>query len=336
MPLLAAAAALTLGVIPARAQRPVFIDIGSESDPAVGQPGALVSIPVILNINANLVTATDNTISVSPPLRIVECQLAEQFEGTAISQIVYRPEGCEGDPNGRCTSARGLVVNGELEPITGSDVLLYTCDVRIAFEAEEGTYPLPCSDALASHPQGQPYDGTGRCRERRSTRCETDQDCAEVGGTCRVLGETVCTDGTIEVAGAPLATHTITPIPTPTPTPEFIVSQLAADLGPTAETIPLVDNSLFGESGTIEIDGERISYRAKIGNDLVEAQRGKAGTVAMEHTAGTRVMQIASNSGGAGGGRGCAIASNGEGHAAWLLAAAGTLGFLRRRARRVG
>jgi hypothetical protein len=193
---------LTLAVIPARAQRPVFINVGSEVDPAVGQPGALVSIPITLDINANLVAATDNFISVSSPLGIVQCQLAEMFEST-FSLIDYQPRDCEGDANGGCPTARGLILNSNNMAITGSNVLLYTCDLRIASNAAEGTYPIVCSMALSSNPEGQAYDGTGRCRDRRTIPCETDEDCSAVGGSCRVLGETVCSDGMVMVLPAP-------------------------------------------------------------------------------------------------------------------------------------
>jgi hypothetical protein len=193
---------LTFAVMPARAQRPVFISVGSEAEPAVGQPGDLVSIPVTLDINANLVAASDNFISVSAPLGIVQCELAEMFE-SSLSTVDYQPGGCEGDAKGLCTAARGLILNSGNMPITGSDVLLYTCDVRVASNASPGTHPLTCSGALASTPDGQAYDGTGRCRERRTIPCETDEDCSAVGGRCRILGETVCDDGMIMVLPAP-------------------------------------------------------------------------------------------------------------------------------------
>lgn len=321
MRLIVAAAALALNVVPALAQRNVFINVGSDS----GRPGELVSFDVVLDINANLVAGTENLITVDPPLTIVECGFSEDFDNAFVSEIVYTPSGCQGDPNGLCVVARGLLVNEDAMAIVGSDRLLYSCDVRIAFDAAAGTYPLPCSDASASSPAGQPYNGTGRCRESVATVCETDEDCASVGGTCRLVGETVCNDGAITVSGVPLPTHT--------PTVE-VFSALAAAVGPTDETIPLFDGSRFGESGTIEIAGERITYRAKEGNDLVEAQRGKGGTIPVPHAGGTRVSQIASNSGGAGGGRGCAITARSAGHAGWLVVAAAMLTILRHRARR--
>jgi hypothetical protein len=112
-----------------------------------------------------------------------------------------------------------------------------------------------------------------------------------------------------------------------------VFSLLASDIGPADESIPLADASFFGESGTIEIDGERITYRAKLGNDLIEAQRGKAGTTPIEHVAGTRVSVIASNEGGAGGGRGCAITPGHRGYATWLPVVAAVLAWVRCRAR---
>jgi hypothetical protein len=306
--------ALLLGSIisPAHAQRPVSINVGSDSGP----PDGLVTIDVTLDIAANLVTATDNVLSVAAPLGIVDCQLAEAFQDSFASQVVFEPAGCEGDPDGACTMARGLIINNELEPITGSNVPLYSCDVRIASDAALGIYPVACPEVLASHPAGQPYNGTGRCREAVSMACETDQDCSTVGGTCRVLPETLCVGGTIDVV------------------PGGAFSMLAAGIGSTDETIPLVDASLFGEAGTVEVNGERITYRAKLGNDLMEAQRGKAGTVPTEHAAGTRVTAVASNAGGAGGGRGCAITTGRHGHAAWLVMVGAILAALRIRTRR--
>jgi hypothetical protein len=271
------------------------------------------------------VAATDNTIVVDPPLTILGCELAERFQ-SAFSQIVFQPVGCDEDPQRDCTAARALIINDPPEPIAGSDVLLYSCEVRVAFDAAEGTYPLVCVDPAASHPDGQPYNGTSRCALRRSIVCETDADCAEVGGTCRFLPQVLCPNGSIVVSG--------TPLPTPTATPRGLTTELAANIDASDETIPLMDGSVFGESGTIEIATEKISYRAKVGNALTEAQRGKGGTTATEHLAGAQVTLIASNPGGSGGGRGCAITARSDEYAGWLLVGAVILASFRYRARR--
>lgn len=311
--------ALLIGSV--NAASAVTLELGSAS----GQPGSLVRFDVILNPICDGVVyevgGTDNTVTVGTSMSIDDCRIADQF--SAFSQVAFEPDGCETNPDVDCSSARVLILNDVGGPIP-ANTLLYSCDVRIAFDAKEGIDPITCSDALASSPDGQAYDGTVlACMNRRSVPCENDEDCAEFGGTCSALPETGCNNGSIEVSGVALPTPTLVP-----------VGVLASDISETDDTIPLVDSSLFGGSGTIEIGNERITYRAKVGDDLTEAQRGKSGTTPAAHEAGTRVDLIASNSGGAGGGRGCAIGSDRERNAAWLLVAAAMLAFARRRSAR--
>lgn len=160
---------------------------------ATGQPGDTVAIEVSLDTDVD-VAGTQNDFSFAEPLRVValgngrpDCTVNPDINKTG-TQFAFQPPNCTGDA---CTGVRAIVINfGDLSPIPGGS-LLFTCNVAIAEDAEDGTYPLVCSNAGASDPSG---------------------------------GELVtgCTNGAVTVGGE-------TPTPTETPEPTFTPTQGATD-----------------------------------------------------------------------------------------------------------
>ena len=93
-----------------------------------------------------------------------------------------------------CTGLRTLVLSlSNVNPIPNG-ARLYTCQIAIAEDAADGTYPLTCSNAGASDPDGGAL-------------------------------VTACVDGSVVVGvqptptGTPTVTPTVTPSPSPSPTP---------------------------------------------------------------------------------------------------------------------
>ena len=154
-----------------------------------GEPGTIVSVDVTLtDVDPGVVIAgTQNDLLVGhndivgventdgDPACAVNPQLAK--EGTSFA---FLPPDC--GASGSCTGLRAIVLSfSNIDPIP-SGSRLYTCSVAILADAAPGAvYPLPCSQALASSPEGTPI-------------------------------EIDCEGGEIEVAGG-------VPVPTPTPDP---------------------------------------------------------------------------------------------------------------------
>ena len=114
-----------------------------------------------------------------------ECAVNEAIEKGGTS-FAYQPSGCT--PGDTCTGIRALVLAlDNVDPIPSGSVL-YTCEVSIDADVENGTYPLVCSNAGASDPDG-------------------------------VAVATDCDAGDVFVGLQPTPTSTPTETPTPTLTP---------------------------------------------------------------------------------------------------------------------
>lgn len=67
------------------------------------------------------------------------------------------------------------------------------------------------------------------------------------------------------------------------------LNELSGILSSVADIVPLSDASTFAFTGTIKIGNEKITYAAKVGNDLVGCVRGVEGTTATTHADGKNV-----------------------------------------------
>jgi len=135
---------------------PVTIAVGSVS----GQPGQLVTIPVVLHTTGQQVTAMQMSLAVNPSTPIAtradmtpDCTVNPdiQKEGTTFA---FEPIDCT--PGVDCTGVLITVAaSGDTIPIAdGAE--LFSCTVQVPRDASAGRHPLSCSDGKASGPAGYP------------------------------------------------------------------------------------------------------------------------------------------------------------------------------------
>lgn len=129
---------------------------------ATGVPGGTAQVDISLNLldEAAEVAGTENVLSFSMEAAIVGCTFNPDIMREA-SAVSFQPTGCT--PGDDCDSVKALVLSfSNLDPLP-DDVVLYTCDVALAggtaaatVSGTTGTFPIECSDAGASDPEGNP------------------------------------------------------------------------------------------------------------------------------------------------------------------------------------
>ncbi len=123
---------------------------------ASGNAGDTVAVTVTLNTGTD-VAGTQNDITFAPPLSVAarangrpDCTVNETINKGGTS-FAFQPAGCSGT---ECTGVRSLVLAlDNVDPIADGSAL-YTCNVVIAEDAEDGDYELACSNPGASDPNG--------------------------------------------------------------------------------------------------------------------------------------------------------------------------------------
>lgn len=168
----------TLSPTPTRS----LLEVGLRVLGADGWPGATVEIAVVLE-RGGVVAGTQNDIGFAPETQIAalsngrpDCAVNPAIDKNA-SSFAFQPSACV--PGETCTAVRALVLAlDNVDPIPIGSTL-YTCRATIAVTAAADAYPLTCSLAGASDPEGN-------------------------------APPTVCEAGVIRPVGA---------IPSPTPTP---------------------------------------------------------------------------------------------------------------------
>ncbi|MGH3055043.1 MAG: hypothetical protein ACRDL7_08715, partial [Gaiellaceae bacterium] len=88
-----------------------------------------------------------------------------------------------------------------------------------------------------------------------------------------------------------VATATPTPVPTVTGSP-ITSARLVSGISATATTISLDNANVFPSSGTIRIDTEQIAYGGKLGNTLLDVQRGVNHSTAAAHASGALAVFV--------------------------------------------
>lgn len=73
--------------------------------------------------------------------------------------------------------------------------------------------------------------------------------------------------------------------------PKNTAANSTSALTNTAPIIPLASSTNFVDFGSVQIDSETIYYDGKSGNSLINAQRGKDGTIPAAHLSGANVVQ---------------------------------------------
>ena len=167
--------------------------------PVFTSQGDTTELAVVLTVGSD-VAGTQNDIGFPPEIPIgarsngrPNCQANDLINKGATS-FAFQPPSCT--PGVDCTAVRALVL--ALDNVDPIPVLstLYTCALSISFAVNDGTYPLTCSQAGASDPDGNALPA-------------------------------ICRDSRIEVGNAPIPTPTSTfplgftpsPVPTGTSTP---------------------------------------------------------------------------------------------------------------------
>lgn len=149
-------------MMPTRATPGVLLRIvGAE-----GQPNTSVDIAVVLQ-EGGVVAGVQNDIGFAPETQIVArsngrpaCTVNPAIDKPGAS-FAFQPHLCT--PGETCTAIRALILSlDQVDPIPIGSVL-YTCDVAIAATAQDGDYPLTCSNADASDPDGNALPTT--CRD---------------------------------------------------------------------------------------------------------------------------------------------------------------------------
>jgi MYXO-CTERM domain-containing protein len=164
---------------------------------ATGAAGDSVSLAVSLQTTVQ-VAGTQNDLTFPPQVAGViadlnghpTCAVNPAIDKGATS-FAFLPPGCT--PGTDCTGMRALVLAlDNVSPIPDGSQL-YTCELAIAADVADGTYPLACSNAGASDPLGNPL-------------------------------QTVCNGGSVVVGvqptptASPSASASVTPTSSPTPT----------------------------------------------------------------------------------------------------------------------
>jgi len=154
---------------------------------AAGAQGDFVPVDVSLQTGVE-VAGTQNDINFMPQAAIAAgsngkpmCSVNPDIDKGGTS-FAFQPPGCTVGTS--CTAVRALVLAlDNVNPIPNGAVL-YTCTIAIAEDAADGSYPLTCSNAGASDPDGGAL-------------------------------ATNCVDGAVDVGVQPTATNTATPSNTP-------------------------------------------------------------------------------------------------------------------------
>jgi len=131
----------------------VSIDVGT----ALGAPGDSVPVPVSLRAEGATVIATQNRLDFGRDAFVgasangqPDCAVNPAIDKEATG-FRFVPLGCDAALD--CSGVRVFVLSFQsLEPI--ADGVLYTCQVTIAADAAEGTYPLALDELGASAPGG--------------------------------------------------------------------------------------------------------------------------------------------------------------------------------------
>lgn len=203
---------------------------------ASGEAGDTVSFDVTLETGTE-VAGTQNDIAFEAPIAIAsktngrpDCNVNPEIEKGGTS-FAFQPAGCTVGET--CTGVRALVLAlDNVDPIpTGS--VLYSCNVNIAEGAEDGTYPLTCSNPGASDPAGG-----------------------------ALLAE--CTNGAIEVGVGPI---TDTPTATPTETPTTPAGDpTATNTPPATSTATATRTNTISGGGGFDDDGCAVVAPAQTSN----------------------------------------------------------------------
>jgi len=234
----------------------------------VGQSG--LSLPVSLSVpnSATLVAGTQNDITFSGGIGAAveisakagkcsttkttacfvdgDCPTGETCKGVAPdctvnadidktgTSFAFQPPNCQGE---LCTGIRALVLSlSNTDPIPDGSVL-YTCVVNIKSTAADGqTYPLDCSNAGASDPDGVALSAS-------------------------------CTSGSVVVGGVgPTNTPTNTGAPTPTNTPSVVSTATNTPTSASTPTITKKPTNTPGGSTGNDDDGCAVTAPANGGS----------------------------------------------------------------------
>jgi MYXO-CTERM domain-containing protein len=208
------------------------IIVGSAS----GEAGATVDVSVSLETGTD-VAGTQNDIAFAAPIAIAaksngkpDCAVNPEIDKGGTS-FAFQPAGCTVGET--CTGIRSLVLAlDNVAPIpTGST--MYTCKVTIAENAEDGSYPLTCSNPGASDPDGG-----------------------------ALLAE--CTDGSVTVGGP--ITDTPTATPTETPTTPAGNTPTATNTAPPTNTATATRTNTISGGGGFDDDGCSVVAPAQTSN----------------------------------------------------------------------
>jgi len=211
---------------------------------AVGAQGDFVPFDVTLQTGVE-VGGTQNDITFPPEAPIAAdehgqpmCAVNPDINKNGTS-FAFQPPGCTVGTS--CTAVRALVLAlSNVDPIANGAVL-YTCTVAIGAEVADGTFPLTCSNAGASDPDGGAL-------------------------------VTNCVNGSVVVGVQPTATSTVTasntpgsPTPTSTPPPPtFTVTPLTPPGTNTPVRTPTRVNLHFRDSDSCQIVAAAASQPAWI------------------------------------------------------------------------
>ncbi|MBX3026849.1 cellulase family glycosylhydrolase [bacterium] len=192
------AAAYTVTATPT-AGRSAALAIGS----ALAEPAEVIEISVVLTAGG-AVAGTQNDIGFPPEAPIVattagrpNCSVNPSL-GKGGTSFAFQPPGCAA--GGDCAAVRAIVLAlDNVDPIP-IGALLYSCRVAVSQNAADGIYPLPCTNAAASDPDGNAL----------ATTCAPG---SVVVGSLRTPTPTA--PAITPTVVAPTATVTVPPTPTP-------------------------------------------------------------------------------------------------------------------------
>ena len=125
---------------------------------AVGEAGTTVTVERVATATDRIqVAGTQNDITFdaersSSPETTIPPGIVNPEINKPATTFAFQPPGCT--PGTDCTGVRALVLAlANVVPIPNGSVL-YTCQIAIADDAADGTYPLTCTNAGASDPVG--------------------------------------------------------------------------------------------------------------------------------------------------------------------------------------
>lgn len=146
------------GIVEAEA----IIHVGSTmGDP--GEPGLSIDVTLEVPLLGTEVAGTQNDITFAAPDGDLDVRIRARANGRpdcavnpaidkGATTFAFQPSACTGDA---CRGVRALVLSFDNTDAIPDGSVLYTCQIEIASAAEPGeTYPLTCSNAGASDPDG--------------------------------------------------------------------------------------------------------------------------------------------------------------------------------------